>query len=347
MRLGDLNIEIVFTGERITMSQLLALAADADRAGFEGIWMAEAFRSSFVPLAAVAGCTSRARLGTNVAQWTRSVPNLELAAADLSELSHGRFHLGLGSSTKDWNENWHGIAYDHPLTRMREYVAALRSLWQASAEHPVSYEGSIFRIRDYLRFNGPWTTRIPIHLAATRPGMAALAGEIADGINFNSMLSPRYIEEVLMPAVDSGAQKAQRSAANLDRGVSAITAVSDDRAEALEWNRHQVAFYCGYTTYFEAVMRLHGFEHDFFAVRELFHSGDLAAAVARVPDEMVEALTLFGTPSEVREKVTRYASICTFVMLSPPSFLLDDGTVLRNQQNMIKAFSEPTTGATP
>lgn len=344
MRVADLSVEIVFTGERLPMGDLLELAAAADGAGFGGLWMAEAYRSFTVPLTAIAMRTSRARLGSNVAQWTRSLPNLELVAGDLAELSGGRFRLGVGSSTKEWNENWFGIPYERPLLRMREYVEALRLLWTAGPDRPVSFHGEFFTIRDYLRFNGPLAVPVPVYLAVTRTGMAALAGEIADGITFNSILSPRYLREVMLPAVERGAARAGRTAGQLDRGVSPITAVSHDAAEAREWNRHQVAFYCCFTTYFEDVMRLHGFADDFRAVREAFARGDLPGAIARVTDDMVETLTICGTPGQVREKLSRYSGVCTFVMLSPPSFLLGNDIVLRNQQNIISAFGSPGGG---
>jgi probable F420-dependent oxidoreductase len=335
------SVEIVFTGERLSMPDLLDLATSAEDAGFGGIWMAEAYRSALVSLAGIAERTSRARIGSNVAQWTRSLPTLDLEAGDLAELSGGRFRLGLGTSTQAWNENWHGIRYERPLKRMREYIEALRLLWTADSDRPVSYQGEFFQVTDYLRFNGPLATPVPIHLAVTRTGMGALAGEIADGVNFNSMLTTRYLREVVIPSVERGATKAGRALADLDLGDSVITAVSDDAAEALDWNRRQVAFYCVFTTYFEDVMRLHGFHDDYLAVREVYAGGDLAAAVARVPDEMVDTFTLAGTPEQVRAKVReRYDGLVDFVMLSPPSFLLDQDVVLQNQRNMVAAFAE-------
>lgn len=341
MRVADLSVEIVFTGERLSMDDLLDLAVSAEEAGFGGLWMAEAYRSFTVPVTAIAMRTARARVGSNVAQWTRSLPNLELVAGDLAELSGGRFRLGLGSSTKDWNENWFGIPYERPLVRMREYVEALRLLWTAGPDRPVSFTGKVFTIKDYLRFNGPLAVPVPVYLAVTRTGMATLAGEIADGINFNCILSPRFIAETVLPAIERGAARSGRTAAQLDLGASPITAVSEDPAEALEWNRHQVAFYCCFTTYFEDVMRLHGFTDDYFAVRETFGQGDLPGAIARVTDEMVDTLTVFGTPAQVRDKLSRFSGLCDFVMLSPPSFLLDSETVLRNQRNIIAAFRGP------
>ena len=337
--MSELSVEIVLTGERLSMPEVVDLAVEAEDAGFGGIWMAEAYRSCTVPLAAIAQRTSRARIGSNVAQWTRTVPLLDLESGDLAELSQGRFRLGLGTSTQAWNEAWHGITYERPLVRMREYVEALRAAWTAGPDRPVSYHGEFFDIRDYLRFNGPLQIPVPIHLAVTRTGMATLAGEIADGVNFNSLVTPAYMRETMLPALERGATRSGRSLDQLELGGTPITAVSDDADEAIEWNRHQVAFYCVFTDYFEGVVRLHDLEDHYFAVREIYAGGDVAAAVARVPDVMVDTLTIAGTPAMVREKLQRYAGVCDFVMLSPPSFMLAAETVLRNQHNMIAAFA--------
>ena len=118
------------------MPELLQLVVAAEGAGFGGPWMAEAYRSSTVSLAAIAERTTRPRIGSNVTQWTRGLPTLELECGDLAELSQGRFRLGLGTSTKDWNEAWFGIPYERPLVRMREYVEALRLLWTAGPDGP-------------------------------------------------------------------------------------------------------------------------------------------------------------------------------------------------------------------
>ena len=339
MKVGGLEIEIVFTGERMTLDTLLDLARRADEARFAGIWMAEAFRSSLVPLAAIATVAPNARLGTNVAQWTRTVPNLDLAAGDMAEWTKGRFRLGLGSSTKEWNEAWHNIAYVKPVGRMREYVEALRLLWTAGPETPVSYDGAHFQIRDYLRFNGPLTIPVPIHLAASRPAMARLAGEIADGVNFNSILTPEYIESRLLPPLREGIERSRRHWTEVERGVSVIAACSPTGDEAIEWCRHQVAFYCCFTTYFEGVMDLHGLLDEYSAVRGLYANGEVAGAISAVSDTMVDTVTLCGTAEEVREKVSRYSSVCNFVMLSPPSFTLGGEEIRRNLKNLIEAFA--------
>ena len=246
-------------GDQVSATDMVRFSTLAEASGLGGIWTGEVWRDSLVPLAAIAQATSTIRLGTNVTQWTRTPPTLGVAAGDLAELSDSRFTLGIGAAPKEWNEAWHGISYDKPVRRMREYVEALRLLWQAGPMSPVSFAGEVFSITDYIRLRGPLEQAVPIHLGVTLPGMAGLAGEIADGVNFNVLTTAPHIRDVLLPAIEAGARRAGRSLDDVERGVVVSTAVSDDRAQAVQWAKHQIAFYAGVGSYFEPMMRKHGF----------------------------------------------------------------------------------------
>lgn len=338
-RSGAPRVDIHFTGEQVSIADIVRLSQLAEQVGLGGVWHAEAFRDSLIPLAAVACATSRIRIGTDVAQWTRTLPNLELAAADLQELSGGRFTLGLGTTARAWNEDWHGISYERPLRRMREYIQGIRLLWTAGALQPVSFEGEVFQVRNYLRFNGPLADPPPIHIGCSLPGMARLAGEIADGVNFNAVNSPEFLRETLLPAVAEGAAKAGRSLDELELGVLVITAVDDDADRARQLARHQIAFYAAVTTYFEPLMARHGFLAEYHAVREAFFAGDIPGAVAHVTDAMVAAIALAGTPADVRAQLRRYDGLVDFVMIYSPSFALPPAAILANHEAMIRAFA--------
>ncbi|MCY4086219.1 MAG: LLM class flavin-dependent oxidoreductase [Actinomycetia bacterium] len=333
------QVDLHLTGDQVAIADMLEFGRLAEDAGLGGVWTAEAWRDSLVPLAGIATATTRIRVGTDVSQWTRTLPNMELAAADLSELSGGRFVLGLGTAPREWNEAWHGISYERPVQRMREYVTALRLMWDASLDNPVSFDGQVFEITDYVRLRGPNAEPVPIHIGATLSGMAELAGELANGVNFNVVLSSPYIRDVMLPSVARGAERSGRSLADLEIGVLVSTAVSDDRAEAFRWAKHQIAFYSGVATYFEPVMRRHGFANDYSRVREAFLAGDPFGAIELVTDEMVEALALAGTPEEVRRRLDRYQGVVDFVMIYAPTFLLGPDVVRAEHEAMIDAFA--------
>lgn len=335
----SVRVDLHMTGDSVSIADMVRFGRLAEDAGLGGVWTAEAWRDSLVPLAGVAAATSRIPLGTDVCQWTRTPVTMELAAADLDELSGGRFTLGLGTGPAEWNENWHGIAYERPLVRMREYVEAVRLLSGAHLGAPVTFEGEFFQVRDYARMRGPVARRIPIHIGATRAGMARLSGAIADGINFNVVLSAPYIREVMLPAVEAGARDAGRDPGEVARGLLVSTAVSDDRAQAYRWARHQLAFYAGIAPYFQVVMAHHGFEADYVKVRDAFLAGDAPGAVELVTDAMVDELALAGTPDEVRGKLARYEGIVDFVMLYAPTFMLPPEQVAAEHEAMIAAFA--------
>jgi alkanesulfonate monooxygenase SsuD/methylene tetrahydromethanopterin reductase-like flavin-dependent oxidoreductase (luciferase family) len=332
------RVDLHLTGDQVSVAEMIGYAQQAEQGGFGGVWMAEAFRDALVPLAAITCATSRVVVGSNVAQWTRSLPNMELSAADLDELSQGRFVLGLGSTTKEWNEKWHGVAYERPLQRMREYVEALRLLWTAGPQQPVTYDGECFTVDDYLRFNGPLERPVPIALGASRTGMARLAGEIADAVHFNACFSAAFIRDGLMPAVHDGAARAGRAQPPAV-GSLTITAVDADAATARRWAAHQLAFYAGVADYFADLWRYHGLAEAHATVQERFRTGDVFGAVDAVPDEAVAAMTLAGTPDDVRRDLERYGDVVDYAIAYSPTFLLPPDVIKANHEAIIAALA--------
>lgn len=324
-------------GEAVSMAEIVAYGQAVEKAGFDTVWVSEAWRDSFVPLTAIACATSTIALGTNVSQWTRSLPNLDLASGDLQELSGGRFWLGLGPMPKEWNEEWHGIPYGKPVRRMREYVTALRAMRSAALDNPVTFQGEVFTVKDYVRFNGPLAAPPPTVLAVTRLGMARLAGEIADGVNFNTMISNEYARQIVLPAVEEGAAAAGRSLADLNLLACPITAVAETTEEALRRARHQLGFYVGLVPYFDDVARFAGHYDTVMAAKAVFWESPLKA-IELIPDDLVEKLTVYGTPDEVRDKVKRYESWADEVALVTPSFMLDAGAIHEGYDAIVDAF---------
>jgi alkanesulfonate monooxygenase SsuD/methylene tetrahydromethanopterin reductase-like flavin-dependent oxidoreductase (luciferase family) len=334
---GSVKLGMQIQGEAVSMQEIVAYGKAVEAAGFDTVWLSEAWRDSLVCLTAIAAITTTVGLGSNITQWTRSLPNLDLASGDLQELSNGRFKLGLGPMPKDWNEEWHGIAYEKPVRRMREYVTALRAMRAASFANPVSFHGEVFNVTNYVRLNGPCVAPPPTLLAVTRHGMANLAGEIADGVNYNTMVSNDYARDILRPIVEEGAVSAGRARAAGHQLACPITAVADTTEEALRRARHQLGFYAGMVPYFDDVARFAGHYDAVMAAKAAFPT-DPFAAVALLPDDLVEKLTIFGTPDEVRDKVKRYEGWADEISLVTPSFLLDPGAISEGYDAIIDAF---------
>src|SRR5262245_55281466 len=162
--------------------QVLAKVRLADELGFDSIWQGEAWGYElFTSLADLARVTSRVKVGAGVANvFSRSPAVIASSAATLDERSGGRVVLGLGTSGPQVVEHWHGLHYDRPLRRLREYVDVVRMILR---REPLVYRGEIFQLeRGFtIRFR-PVRDEIPIYLASLSSRSIALAGEIADGI---------------------------------------------------------------------------------------------------------------------------------------------------------------------
>ena len=124
---------VLFSGDNLSLAETLEYARQAEAAGAESLWTTEQGRDAFVPLAAIACETSDIRLGTGVATFARPPMHTETAAMSLAELTDQNFVLGLGTAPPSWNENWHGLKYERPVQRMREYVECIRAMWTVSS----------------------------------------------------------------------------------------------------------------------------------------------------------------------------------------------------------------------
>src|SRR6516165_6951587 len=104
------------------------LVQQAEKLGFADAWSYETLNGdAFTPVAAAAAVTERIRLGTAIVPvFTRPAALIALSAATVQQFSGGRFVLGVGISTPTIVEQWMGVPYELPLTRLRETVAALR-----------------------------------------------------------------------------------------------------------------------------------------------------------------------------------------------------------------------------
>src|SRR4051794_33495834 len=185
---------------------------EAERLGFSVAWTAEAFSSDAVSMLGwLAAQTSRIELGTAVMQIpARSPAMTAMTAASLDVLSRGRFRLGLGVSGPQVSEGWHGVRFDKPLARTREYLAVLET---ALARRTVTFEGAHYRLPlpdgpgKALKLTiAPVSEHIPTYLAAVGPKNLELAGELTDGW-LAVFYAPEHAEEQLT-AIRAGRARA-------------------------------------------------------------------------------------------------------------------------------------------
>jgi probable F420-dependent oxidoreductase len=323
-------------------AELREFAHAAEAAGFARLWAPELHRSATVPLAVAAAATSRIELATGVAlAFTRSPFTLALEALDLDELSGGRLVLGLGAGVRRLNQRWHAVAYDPPVARMRELVAAVRALVAGLPE------GGAVRARGrhvdvevvgYRRPYGAARPAVPVWLAAVRPEMARLAGEVADGLLDHPVTTADWLEEVLRPPLREGAERAGRPAPPVAGAL--IVAVDDEdpegarRAAALT-----VGFYATVRTY-EPLFAGAGFGARLGGIRRAFLTGDGERLADAVGADMVETFAAAGTSAEVLERARAHAGAVDRLWLTPPHHGQDPADCDRWQAGILRTFGQ-------
>jgi len=283
-----------------TLAEHGEIAREAERLGYTDAWSFEADGiDCFAPLAVV-GMTTALRLGTAIANvYTRGLATLAQCAAGIAEIAPARFCLGIGAGSQPIVEGWNGGAFAKPATRVREMIQFLR---HALTGERVVFRGETFSV-DGFRLTRPPAHPIPIHVAALRPGMLRLAGELADGAILN-WLSPEDVPRSV------GVVREAARAAGRDPGAVEITArliinVDPPTPESDLIARRHVAAYLNVPVY-RAFHEWLGRGDALAPMWEAWSRGDRRAAVAAVPERVVDELILRGRMSDLRAHIRRY-----------------------------------------
>jgi F420-dependent oxidoreductase-like protein len=306
--------------------ELVPLVQEAERLGYDSVWAAEAWGTDAVTvLAWLAASTSRIKIGSAIMQMPgRSPANTAMTAATLDLMSGGRFILGLGTSGPQVVEGWHGQPWGKPLGKTREYVEIVRT---ALRRETVEHEGEHYRIP----YDGPGATGlgkplkmmlrplradIPIYLAAIGPKNVALAAEIADGW-LPIFVDPDRFDDAFGPSI-AGARDGFEIAAT-------VTVLVGDDVEALRDSlKPYFALYIGGMgakgrNFYNALVSRYGWEEEAANIQELYLSGKQREAIAAVPDELVDAVSLVGPKERIRDRLDawRETPVTTLIVGSP------------------------------
>jgi F420-dependent oxidoreductase-like protein len=296
-------------------AQQLAAVKEAERLGYDAVWTAEAYGSDAATvLGWIAGQTTRIRIGAGILQMpARSPAMTAMTAATLDQLSGGRMLLGLGSSGPQVAEGWHGQRFARQLQRTREYVEVVR---MALDRRRVEFHGETLELPlpdgpgKALKLTiAPVQDRIPIYLAAIGPRNTALAGEIADGW-LPILLSPEHLPE-LRGMLEEGAARAGRTLDGYDIVATVNVMVTDDVEQARDAMRPFIALYVGgmgsrERNFYNQLVARYGFEDAARTIQDHYLAGDRAAAMAAIPDALIDTITLAGPPDVVRARLRAY-----------------------------------------
>jgi F420-dependent oxidoreductase-like protein len=279
----------------------------ADEAGVESVWSGEAWsRDAFTTLTELAAKTNRIGLGTNIVNvYSRSAGLIAMTAATLDQVSGGRLTLGLGSSGANVVEHMHGIPFEKPLRRIREYVEIINMLM---AGEPLNYDGEIFHLQRGFTFRSqgftPLRPHIPIYIAAITPASIRQTAQIADGII--PIYWPKEQYATLAKTLATEATNAGRPADAVTIAPQIQVYLTDtvDEEEQRQRAREPIAYYIGRMGRFYAEMFARfGFEEEVAKVQAATAERDLAAAHAAVSDRLVDATAIIGTLDACAEQL--------------------------------------------
>ena len=291
-----LSIGLNWQGE-FDLDQVIEDAKVADEAGIEQLNIAEAWgRDALTLLAVIARETTNIKLGTGIINnFSRSPGAIAQHFATLDELSNGRMVIGLGSSGPQVIEHFHGIKFEKPLTRIKEYTEIINIIMSGE---PLNYDGDIYQLKRgfTLRFN-PLRNHIPIHIASVTPKSVRQTAEIADG--WIPIFFPKEQWEPQLSAFYDYVREAGRDRTAIDvRNPSGIT-VTDNPERVRMGTAANAAFYIARMGdfYYEHFSRM-GYADEANAVRRAWEDGGSAAGAAALPEDLVNSLGVAGSVGE-------------------------------------------------
>jgi F420-dependent oxidoreductase-like protein len=293
----------------------MPLVLEAERLGFDSVWSAEAYGSDAVTLITWAAArTERIEVGTSIMQIPARTPAATaMTAITLDHLTGGRFRLGLGVSGPQVSEGWHGVAFDHPLERTREYVEIVRAILRR--DQPVEYHGEHYDVplrggtglgKPLKSIVHPLRPDLPIYLAAIGPKNVALAAEIADGW-LPTFFSPGHADVFAGPIAEGLAASGRaRSAFDIAPFVPVI--VGDDVQMCRDLVKPTIALYIGGMgargrNFYNSLVARYGYGAEAARVQDLYLEGRKGEAAAAVPDALVDDVALVGTKERIAERL--------------------------------------------
>jgi F420-dependent oxidoreductase-like protein len=342
MRLG---LNIGYWGLGLSQEEQIGLVREAEAAGFDSVWAAEAYGSdSATVLAWIAAQTDRIKIGSAIFQMPgRSPAMTAMTAATLDNLSSGRMLLGIGSSGPQVAEGWHGQRFARQLQRTREYVAIVR---KALARERLEFEGEAYTLPlpdgpgKALKLTiAPVQDPIPIYLAAIGPKNTQLCGEIADGW-MPFLVSPEHMDDSLT-LLREGASRAGRSLdGSFDIAPNVSVCIDDDVNRARDVMRPLLALYVGgmgsrERNFYNALVRRYGFEAAAEEVQDLYLSGKKEEAAAALPAELIDQLSLCGPKERLLERLAIYREAGVGTVIASPIAPSAEGRV-----EIVRALAE-------
>jgi 5,10-methylenetetrahydromethanopterin reductase len=289
-------------GPLLSTHEILECAKMADQQeNVDSLWVPESWgRESFVTLGAMSQITKKVRLGTSIVNiYSRTPATVAMAATTLDMLSNNRTIIGLGASTAAIVERWHGVQFNRPVSRMKEYVECIRLIVKGEK---VNYNGKFFKVSDFRILHQPQRSHIPIFMAAINKEMLSTASEVADGI----LLYLRPYEELKRTTRELKRATKQKS---FQIACSFICALSNkDPEKARQRAARTLAFYVAVGKYYSNFLVRNGFETEVKQITAEYKKVGPESAAKFVSDRMLSSLAICGSSEDCRESLSKFLS---------------------------------------
>jgi 5,10-methylenetetrahydromethanopterin reductase len=289
-------------GSLLSVQEVLRFAKLADiKPNVDSLWVPESWgREAFVSLGALSQVTTRAKLGTSILSiYARSPATTAMGATTLDMLSKNGIIIGLGASTPILVENWHGLKFEKPILRMREYVECLTQMIKGEK---VNYTGNYFKVKNFKLLYKPKRERIPIFIAAVNKNMVSLACDLADGI----LLYLRPIEELKKTISHINSNTSNKT---FETACVIISSVSNKEPEkARERAAKTLAFYVAVGEYYNRFLSSNGFRTEVEQISSEYRQAGLNSASKFVSEKMLDSLTVCGNSEDCIKSLDKFIS---------------------------------------
>ncbi len=279
------------------IAETIERAVWAEANGYEDAWFGDGGAPDSLTTAAVlAAHTKTLRIGVAVTPvYTRTPAVLAATANVLGQVLPGRFIMGLGSSSHNMMDGWHGIPLHKPLTRVKETAVMVRAML---AGEKSNFDLETLASHGYRQ--APLEAPVPIYIAALRAGMIEMAAEIGDGVVFN--LWPKRALPKMIEHVHIGAQRAGKKGEDVEVVNRHMVLVTDDKASARE--RFRAAFAPYYATpVYNKFIAWAGYEETAEVISQGWAEKDRAKTTGAMSDEMIDEIGIIGSEEECRERL--------------------------------------------
>ena len=305
----------------VGLKDVSAIAKAAEEIGFDALWTQETQHDPFLPGALIAEHTTRLNFGTAIAvSFARSPANLAYTAWDLADQSGGRFILGLGTQVKAHIERRFGQPWpESPVKKLREQIEVIRAFWDNWQNGTkLNYRGEYYKITlmsPFFNAGAIENPNIPIYIAGVNTGLAKLAGESCEGFHAHPFNSPRYLKEVMLPAIEEGAKKNNRKRKEVAVSVTAFIATTP---EEMNFARAQISFYASTPSY-RSVMDLYGWGNVAETLSRHASKGEWAEMPMLITDEILSEFCLITEEEKLADDLKkRYDGIADRITLYTP-----------------------------